>query len=272
MAEVKLVSRYGFIRKDGRTGDDYVNSRWNDIFVTDVYEVDGALYAVHTELIDHYSFDIADDHGTWRKDVTFWVFPISRSNAASADRVAELVEQHKKDYIWKYAQDTLPSGEVCKTEEAFSEYIISQIPKALAHIQAVQREQLLRQQGEGKPNAVEVTCMGVPFQKTVYDFSDEGICRAIDQDVSSYNAHLAPGVAKRAGLKKQVCFIVRTHVKSGTIHNWPMSFLLDWSVDGNVILCGYEDGRPAPLTQAEVAAVEKAVAEFKHWYNHRPRH
>ncbi len=272
MAEIKLVSRYGFIRKDGRTGDDYVNSRWNDILVTDVYEVDRALYAVHTELIDHYSFDIADDHGAWRKGVTFWVFPISRSNAAAADRVAELVEQHKKDYIWKYAQDTLPDSNVRKTEEAFSQYIVSQIPKALTHIQAVQREQQLRQQGEMKPNAVDVTCMGEPFKKTIYEFSDEGICRAIDQDVSSFYAHEAPGVAQRAGLEKQICFIVRTHVKSGTIHNWPMSFLLDWSVDGNVILCGYEAGRPAPLTEAEVDAVIKAIAEFKQWYSNRPRY
>ncbi len=270
--EIKLISRYGFVRKDGRTGDDYVNSRWNDIFVTDVYEVDGDLYAVYTELVDHYSFDIADDHGSWYEGVTFRVFPISRSDARSADRVAELVEQHKKDYIWKYALDKLPGNEVRKTEEAFSNYIVSQIPKALAHIQAVQREQRLRQQGEGRPSAVEVTCMGEPFKKIIYDFSDEGICRAIDQDVTEFYTHPASAVAQRAGLKKPMCFVVRAHVKSGTIHNWPMSFLLDWSVDGNVILCGCEDDRPAPLTEAEVDAVMKAVAEFKQWYNNRPRY
>lgn len=50
MADIKLINRYGFVRRDGRTGDDYVNSRWNDIFVTDVYEVDGSFYAVYTEL------------------------------------------------------------------------------------------------------------------------------------------------------------------------------------------------------------------------------
>ncbi len=270
MADIKLINRYGFVRKDGRTGDDYVNSRWNDIFVTDVYEVDGTLYAVYTELIDHYSFDIGDDHGSSQKGVSFFVFPIDRACAASADRVAELIEKNK-GCLWKYSLDALPEDSVRKTEEAFGEYIIAMLPKALEHIQAVQREDRLRKQGDLKPNAVETTCMGDPFKKTVLDFSDSGICRAIDYDVSGYYVHEAPSVAKRAGIDRPLCFIVRRHVKSGTIHNWPMSFLLDWSVDGNVIICAFEEGSPAPLSETEVEAVMKAIGEFKKWYNNRSR-
>ncbi len=270
MADIKLINRYGFVRKDGRTGDDYVNSRWNDIFVTDVYDVDGSLYAVYTELTDHYSFDIADDHGSSYKEISFLMFPIDRACADSADRVAELIEKNKS-YLWTYSLDALPADSVRKTEEAFGEYIIAMIPKALKHIQAVQREDQLRKQGDLKPNAVEITCMGDPFKKTILDFAEDGICRAIDYDVSGYYLHEAPTVAQRAGIERSLCFIVRKNVKSGTIHNWPMSFLLDWSVDGNVIICALEDGSPAPLSETEVEAVMKAIGEFKEWYNNRPR-
>ena len=270
MADISLINRYGFARRDGRTGDDYVNSRWNDIFVTDVYEVDGSLYAVYTELTDHYSFDIADDHGSFQKGISFFAFPIDKTCANSADRVAELIEKNKS-YLWMYSLDALPADSVRKTEEAFGEYIIEMLPKAIEHIQAVQREDQLKKQGDLKPNAVETTCMGNPFKKTVLDFSDSGICRAIDYDVSGYYVREAPTVAQRAGIKRPLCFIVRENVKSGTIHNWPMSSLLDWSVDGNVIICALENRSPAPLSEAEVEAVMKAIEEFKEWYNNRSR-
>ncbi len=270
MADIKLINRYGFIRKDGRTGDDYVNSRWNDIFVTDVYEVDGTLYAVYTELVDHYSFDIADDHGSSQKGISFFVFPINNACASSAQRVTELIEE-RKDYLWRYSLDVLPQNADRKTEEAFSSYIVSMLPKALEHIQAVQREDQLKKQGGLTPNAVEITCMGNPFKKTVLDFSDSGICRAIDYDVSGYYVREALPVAQRAGIERPLCFIVRKNVKSGTIHNWPMSSLLDWSVDGNVIICAFEEGSPAPLRETEVEAVMGAIEEFKRWYHNRSR-
>ncbi len=266
---ITLVNRYGFVRKDGRTGDDYVNSRWNYIFVTDIYDVDGKLHAVYTELTDHYSFDIADDHGSRQENVSFWVFPISQSDASSADRVAECIEQRKKEYRWRYSQDRLPEESVRSSEAAFGEYILSMIPKAMTSIQAAQQEAELRAAGARKPNAVGVNYAGNPYEKTIYAFDEAGICRAIGEDVSQVNIRSAEVIARQAALRRPLCWIQRAHVKSGAIHNRPMSALLDWSLDGDLVICGYEDEKPAPLTEAEVADITKAIAEFTYRYKNR---
>ena len=82
--------------------------------------MDGSFYAVYTELTDHYSFDIADDHGSSQKGISFFAFTIDKTFANSADRVAELIEKNKKiaaaayEYkaVHRYANDDDEWGEI----------------------------------------------------------------------------------------------------------------------------------------------------------------
>ncbi len=134
--EIQLIFRYHYRRDQGRDGDDYRFSTWDDVHIIDTYCVDDAYYLVKTVIRDHYSFDIGDDHGCSSENVTILAFPITQSQAdcQNGEQIHELVAQQEQKNHYVYRTGTIPGKPVINDRKLLDAYIADSIGPALQAI------------------------------------------------------------------------------------------------------------------------------------------
>ncbi len=111
----------------------------------------------------------------------------------------------------------------------------------------------LDQKPEGKANAVEVPVRGTPRPILVQDFSSDS--KVVSPEYLT---------ALEAQLEFPVCCISGWHPEDGSENRLISHFIHLLSVRGTCLICGYDNGKPAPLTdeQAQFACDVLAYAEI----------
>ncbi len=263
---IRLLKRWSFDRNKGRDGDQWVFSTWDSITVTDLYEVDGQTYVVHTYMHDNYHFDIGDDHGSSSEYIQFKVFPISEADAASEEHVRELIAAYKAA---TYRIDALPENDIRNSKKRFTDFIRPHIRPAINAIRLASKIEKVRAEGNIPPNAVHVNIFGDAFDSRIYDFDSKyGLGEPLD--ATHITIRRAKGVEELCpSITRPLCWYQRAEARSGTIHNYAMSALMEESLDGDLMICGYnhDEKKPAPLTEAEINAIVEAITQYAKIFN-----
>ncbi len=260
---IKLIQRFQFDRTHQKEGDQYDYWRQDTIKVLDTYSVNGKSYVVHTYYDDYYSFDIRDDHGERTEALYFTVFPIPAEDAQNEEKVNAALDAHIENWACKVS--SCPEMKVSKDDKLFSEFIMQNIKPAIKIIKSNQKIAKLKEGKDSTPNAVAVSYNGSAYPDTVYDFATQyGLGEALSGSPTRVSIHDAQAVAELCNMSRGLCWYYNPHPKSGAAHNYPMSALLDWSIDGDLIICGKNAlGKPEALNAEEIESVTAALNSYK---------
>ncbi|MBQ9847937.1 MAG: hypothetical protein IJO64_02640 [Clostridia bacterium] len=261
-AGIKLIKRFQFERKKEKTGDNYVGSTTRDMKVLDTYAVSGKTYVVETRFHWCHEHDIRDDHGTTYEHIYFTVFPIAEADAQNEARVNAALAQHSDGNT---ASGEMPDMRIWDDDKKFSEYIMQNIKPAIKNIKASQKIEKLMEGKDNTSNAVHVGYDGSAWDTCVYDFTTQyGLGEALAGSPTRVNIHDGKAVAELCNMSRGLCWYYNPHPKSGAAHNYPMSALLDWSIDGDLMICGKSAlGKPEALTAEEIESITAALNSYK---------
>ncbi len=259
---IKLIKRFHFERKKEKTGDNYVGSTTRDMKVLDTYAVSGKTYVVATRFHWCHEHDIRDDHGTTYEHIYFTVFPIAEADAQNEARVNAALAQHPDGHT---ASGQMPDMRIWDDDKKFSEYIMQNIKPAIKIIKSNQKIAKLKEGKDSTPNAVAVSYNGSACPDTVYDFTTQyGLGEALSGSPTRVSIHDGKAVAELCNMSRGLCWYYNPNPKSGAAHNYPMSALLDWSIDGDLIICGKNAlGKPEALNAEEIESVTAALNSYK---------
>ncbi len=259
---IKLIKRFYFERKKEKTGDNYVGSTTRDMKVLDTYAVSGKTYVVETRFHWCHEHDIRDDHGTTYEHIYFTVFPIAEADAQNEARVNAALAQHPDGHT---ASGQMPDMRMWDDDKKFSEYIMQNIKPAIKIIKSNQKIAKLKEGKDSTPNAVAVSYNGSAYPDTVYDFTTQyGLGEALSGSPTRVSIHDGKAVAELCNMSRGLCWYYNPHPKSGAAHNYPMSALLDWSIDGDLIICGKNAlGKPEALNAEEIQTIADALNKYK---------
>ncbi len=262
-AGIKLIKRFQFERKHQKEGDQYDYWRQDTVTVLDTYSVNGKSYVVRTYYDDYYSFDIRDDHGERTEALYFTVFPISAEDAQNEGKVKAALDVHIENWACKLS--SYPDMKISKDDKLFSEFIMANIKPAIKIIKSNQKIAKLKEGKDSTPNAVAVSYNGSVYPDTVYDFTTQyGLGEALAGSPTRVSIHDGKAVAELCNMRRGLCWYYNPNPKSGAAHNYPMSALLDWSIDGDLIICGKNAlGKPEALNAEEIQTIADALNKYK---------
>ena len=262
-AGIKLIKRFQFERKHRKEGDEYINQTYRTVVALETYSVNGKSYVVRSSYDYEHDFDIRDDHGTTYESMSFTVFPIAEADASDEARVNAELEKHFSG--WSCSAPELPEWKVRDDDKLFSEYIMNNIKTAIKNIKALQKIEKLMEGKDNISNAVHVGYDGSAWDTCVYDFTTQyGLGEALAGSPTRVNIHDGKAVAELCNMSRGLCWYYNPHPKSGAAHNYPMSALLDWSIDGDLMICGKSAlGKPEALTAEEIESITAALNSYK---------
>ena len=262
-AGIKLIKRFQFERKHRKEGDEYINQTYRTVVALETYSVNGKSYVVRSSYDYEHDFDIRDDHGTTYESMSFTVFPIAEADASDEARVNAELEKHFSG--WSCSAPELPEWKVRDDDKLFSEYIMNNIKTAIKNIKASQKIEKLMEGKDNISNAVHVGYDGSAWDTCVYDFTTQyGLGEALAGSPTRVNIHDGKAVAELCTMSRGLCWYYNPHPKSGAAHNYPMSALLDWSIDGDLMICGKSAlGKPEALTAEEIESITAALNSYK---------
>lgn len=262
-AGIKLIKRFQFERKHRKEGDEYINQTYRTVVALETYSVNGKSYVVRSSYDYEHDFDISDDHGTTYESMSFTVFPIAEADASDEARVNAELEKHFSG--WSCSAPELPEWKVRDDDKLFSEYIMNNIKTAIKNIKASQKIEKLMEGKDNISNAVHVGYDGSAWDTCVYDFTTQyGLGEALAGSPTRVNIHDGKAVAELCNMSRGLCWYYNPHPKSGAAHNYPMSALLDWSIDGDLMICGKSAlGKPEALTAEEIESITAALNSYK---------
>ena len=265
-AGIKLIKRFQFERKHRKEGDEYINQTDRTVVALETYSVNGKSYVVRSSYDYEHDFDIRDDHGTTYESMSFTVFPIAEADASDEARVNAELEKHFSG--WSCSAPELPEWKVRDDDKLFSEYIMNNIKTAIKNIKASQKIEKLMEGKDNISNAVHVGYDGSAWDTCVYDFTTQyGLGEALAGSPTRVNIHDGKAVAELCNMSRGLCWYYNPHPKSGAAHNYPMSALLDWSIDGDLMICGKSAlGKPEALNADEIKKIVDALEEHKKFY------